>query len=86
MNEINLLSSTSDRLNSFNGIRPGDRVTMLVPAGRGRDGQEYAQRSGRVVMVFPTHVVLNLGGRFGTPGVCDEHNYVKHSSSLNNDA
>ena len=67
--------------NSFNGIRPGDRVVMQVPAGRGRDGQEYAQRAGRCVMAFDTHVVINLGGRFGTPGVCDDSNYVKHSTA-----
>jgi hypothetical protein len=24
---------------------------------------------GRVVMVFDSHCVLNLGGRYGTPGV-----------------
>lgn len=58
-------------------IRAGDRVTILVPAGRGRDGQEWAERSGRAVM--PSQHggwVLNMGGQHGTPGVCDAGNVV----------
>jgi hypothetical protein len=41
-------------------IRPGDRVTITK---RGH------KRTGRVVMSFPTHVVLNMGGPHGTPEV-----------------
>ena len=67
-------------MNTFNNIKPGDRVTFLRPNGRGRNGVEYKQASGRCVMSFEAHVVLNCGGRFGTPGVCDAGNYVKHSS------
>lgn len=57
-------------------IRPGDRVTILVPAGRGRDGQEYKESSGRALICSGTHAVLNMGGRFGTPGVATPENIV----------
>jgi hypothetical protein len=57
-------------------IRPGDRVTILVPNGFGRNGQEYKEASGRAVIVSPGHVALNMGGRYGTPGVATESNIV----------
>jgi hypothetical protein len=57
-------------------IRPGDRVTILVPAGMGRGGQEWAERSGRAVIVDQGHVALNMGGRHGTPGVATAQNVV----------
>ena len=63
---------------SFNGIRPGDRVTLAVHAGIGRNGPETKPKSGRCVMAFESHVVVNLGGRFGTPGVCTADNYINH--------
>lgn len=58
-------------------IRHGDKVTILVPAGIGREGQEYAQRTGTAVMRGPHGWVLNLGGRFGTPAVASESNIVR---------
>lgn len=60
----------------FNDIRPGDRVTILVPAG----GSDYASKTGRATLVFPTHAVINLGGRFGTPGIADANSYVRHTT------
>jgi hypothetical protein len=66
------------RAATFMGIRPGDRVTFQVPAGRGRNGQEYGNKSGRATLVFADHVVCNCGGAHGTPGVCDSNNYVSH--------
>ena len=54
--------------NPFMGIKVRDRVTI-----KNQHGQE---RTGRVVMTFPTHVVLNLGGAHGTPGVANERNIV----------
>lgn len=50
------------------GLRPGDRATILTPHGN--------KLSGRVVMAFEHHVVLNLGGKHGTPGVGTEDNIV----------
>ena len=58
------------------GKRPGDKVRFLVPNGIGRDGVEYKTVTGRVVMVFNTHLVVNLGGRYGRPGVVTPENFV----------
>lgn len=57
-------------------IRPGDRVTIWIPAGLGRNGQEWKQATGTARIVSPGHVALNMGGRFGTPGVATESNLV----------
>lgn len=60
-------------------IRPGDRVTILRPAGRNRDGSyDYKPRTGRAVMRNREQGcwVLNLGGPHGTPGIADEENIV----------
>lgn len=60
----------------FKNLRPGQRVTFLVPNGIGRNGQEWKKKTGRVVMVFDTHAVINGGGRFGTPHVVTDQNFV----------
>lgn len=57
-------------------IRHGDRVTILVPAGIGREGQEYSKRTGRAMMRGPHGWVLDLGGRYGRPGIATEENIV----------
>lgn len=61
---------------TFNNLLPGQTVRYLVPNGRGRNGQEWAEKRGRVVMAFPTHAVVNAGGAHGTPGVVTERNFV----------
>lgn len=53
----------------INTIRVGDRVTIV-----NRFGQE---QTGRVVMRGPAGWVLNLGGRYGTPGIANASNIVK---------
>jgi hypothetical protein len=58
------------------GKSVGDRVRFLVPNGLGRDGVDYKVASGRVVMKFPTHLVVNMGGRNGKPGVVTPENFV----------
>jgi hypothetical protein len=63
----------------------GDRITILIPNGRGVRGQEWKQATGRCVIVpnpildmgRPSNVVLNMGGNHGTPGVADERNIVR---------
>lgn len=60
-------------------IRPGDRVTIRVPAGFGRNGQEWKEATGRASIVSPGYVALNMGGRYGTPGVATEENLVSVS-------
>jgi hypothetical protein len=67
----------------IDSIRPGDRVTILVPAGLRLDRkadrlvQEYKRSTGRAVMRSSAGGwVLNLGGRYGTPGLADAGNLV----------
>lgn len=57
--------------------RPGDRVTVRVPAGLGRSGIEWRERTGRVMIKSPGHLALDLGGQHGTPGVATAENIVK---------
>ncbi len=57
-------------------IRPGDRVTIFVHAGIGRNGPEKREATGRAVICSGTHAALNMGGRFGTPGVVTPENIV----------
>lgn len=52
----------------FSLIRVGDRVTIVTPHG--------SRISGRVVMKFATHAVLNTGGRHGTPEIATAANIV----------
>jgi hypothetical protein len=67
-------------------IKPGDRVTIRVPAGIGRNGVEYTERTGRAVMRVdkiegPMHTVLhwvlNMGRRYGTLGIATTKNLVR---------
>lgn len=61
-------------------IRPGDRVTILVPNGRGMNGQEWKESTGRCVIApgrEQSHAVLNMGGQHGTPGVVTDRNLVR---------
>ena len=50
--------------------RPGDVVTILTPQNQ--------HRKGRVVMCNPSSncAVLNMGGRYGIPGIADENNIL----------
>lgn len=63
----------------LDAIRAGDRVTILVYNGMGRDGAEFTPKTGRAVMLGPAGWVLNMGGRFGTPGIATNDNIVKVS-------
>jgi hypothetical protein len=62
----------------FDNIRHGDTVVMLVPSGVGRNGVEYKPKSGRAVLynVQADTWTLNMGGKYGTPGVCTRDNFV----------
>ena len=51
-------------------IKPGDRITIRTPHG--------SERTGRVVMWFATHCVLNGGGRHGMPLVATPANFLRH--------
>jgi hypothetical protein len=52
----------------FEAIQVGDRVSIV-----NRFGQIH---TGRAVMLGPGGWVLNMGGRYGTPGIADETNTV----------
>ncbi|MGH7539339.1 MAG: hypothetical protein ACREMF_11945 [Gemmatimonadales bacterium] len=56
---------------TFDTIRVGDRVTIVTPHGQ--------ERTGRVVIhnVAADLFVLNLGGRYGTPGIATRDNVVR---------
>lgn len=41
----------------------GDRVTFIDPRGNRRTGTVNG------LLIFPTHLVLNMGGKYGTPAV-----------------
>ena len=59
---------------TFKGIRGGDKVTYRTPQGQERTG------SANPLLCFPSHIVINTGGRYGTPQVVNEANYIKHHS------
>ena len=63
----------------FHTIRAGDRVEIRTFHG--------SLLKGRAVMKGPAGWVLNLGGRYGTPGIASEENVVrvfKRNISANN--
>lgn len=61
---------------TFKGIQPNDTIEFLQPNGIGRNGPEVKRARGRAVLCFPSHVVLNIGGRHGTPAVVTDDNFV----------
>jgi len=68
---------------TFDKIKPGSRVTILVPNGKRIDWktrqvvQEWKESTGRAVMRSATGGwVLNMGGPHGTPGLADPDNTV----------
>jgi hypothetical protein len=55
----------------------GTRITILVPNGRGMNGVEYKESTGKVMIVNDDGTyALNMGGRYGTPGVATPENIV----------
>ena len=59
-------------------IRAGDRVTIRVPNGIGRNGVEWKESTGRAVMHSSNGGwVLNMGGRHGRPWIATNENIVR---------
>lgn len=75
-NEEKALAAKTANTELLKSIKAGDRVTILVPNGIGRFGVEWKQATGRAVMLGTCGWVLNMGGRYGTPGVATEANLV----------
>lgn len=77
----------AEKLALVQAIRGGDKVTALFPNGLklvdGKAVPEYKAKTGKAngLLIFKEHVVINLGGRFGTPGVVDASNIVKVTRS-----
>ena len=59
----------------FKEIQVGDSVTMSTP-----QGQEVR---GKAVNKGPHGWVINIGGRFGTPKVVNENNFIKMRKGRN---
>lgn len=69
-------------------IKPGDRVTINIPGGitldlkTGKFDREWKPATGKAVICNHLSdpndltVVLNMGGKHGTPGVCTVDNIV----------
>lgn len=63
-------------------IKVGDRVTILIPNGIGRNGVEWKEATGKAVICNhlrdPSNltVALNMGGKYGIPGVATPENIV----------
>lgn len=62
---------------NYNEIKAGDRVTVLVANGCGRNGVEWKERTGRAVFRSEYGWALNMGGAHGTPGVANGENFVR---------
>lgn len=54
-------------------INHGDRVTIRNAQGQFRSGKANK------LLFFANHVVLDMGGRYGTPAVADQRNIVNVS-------
>jgi len=58
-------------------LKKGDTVTVFVQNGIGRNGIEWKEKQGRVVIPSGTHATLNMGGPHGSPGVASPLNLVR---------
>ena len=56
----------------ISSLRPGTKVTFYLPAGH----RSFALKRAKVVLAMGTHVVVNMGGRHGTPAVVTAQNVV----------
>lgn len=63
----------------FRGHDPGDRIWYWIANGLSTHGrrimQDFKAVRGKIVMVFPTHVVCNSGNE-AMPNVVDDENYI----------
>jgi hypothetical protein len=61
----------------FESIHHGDKVSILVYAGRSSAGLEWKPKTGRAVMRGTVGWILDMGGRYGTSGIATEENTVR---------
>lgn len=62
---------------TFNDLKPRQTITFLIPNGIGRNGVEYKEKTGKIAMAFNSHVVVNGGGKHGTPYVVNGENFLR---------
>jgi hypothetical protein len=64
---------------AFQNLKGGQRVRFWIPNGISAKGQEWAQKIAKVqpLLTFSDHVVVNLGGKYGTPYVVDANNFIE---------
>lgn len=65
------------KMSDYDKIKPRCTVTFLIHGGIGRNGVEWKEKTGKVVMSGPAGWVVDGGGRYGTPYVVDEKNFVR---------
>jgi len=53
----------------IDSIKAGDKVTIITPHGN--------KLTGKAVMKGPYGWVLNLGGKYGTPGIASDENTIQ---------
>ena len=61
---------------SFKNLRGGDTIEFWRRNGAGQPRTLIRARV-QHLLVFPEHVVVNLGGRYGTPYVVDATNFER---------
>ena len=67
---------------SFENLKGGDRIRYWRANGTKLEGgkavTDWKQKVAKVqpLLVFADHVVVNEGGRYGTPYVVDAGNYI----------
>jgi hypothetical protein len=74
---VNNQNTERKKIMSAKLIRPGSTLEFLRPNGIGRNGVEYKTSRGRAVLRGPYGWVVNTGGRYGTPAVVTEENFLR---------
>ena len=66
-----------------NHVKHGDKITIRVHNGIGRNGPEFKEKTGKAVIHNREQGgwALNMGGKHGTPGSAHAGNLVKHHKS-----
>ncbi len=65
---------------SFKGIQGNDVVMYSDRVGQVRRGKASP------MLIFPSHVVIDAGGKHGRPQVVNESNYVRHAPAAGRQA
>jgi hypothetical protein len=65
---------------TYRNLKPGMFVKYRIPNGlsikNGKTVQDWKEKRSKIVITFEHHVVVNGGGRYGTPYVVDDNNII----------